>query len=203
MEKIQKNKNFILMCGGALLVVVLVGIISYSVGNSAKVSEMAISNTMNQIEEKSGELKTLDEKINSQKGIVSEIEEYKSTKEAKTSEIANLDNEIQDKNNTIASLDASISAKSSELDSLKNAIQRTGEEPKTLPAGEFTVGADLPEGRYQVSGSSNFVVYSSSGGLKVNTILGNSRVGSGDYVCTLSSGNTMRLSARTTFTPIK
>ena len=36
-----------------------------------------------------------------------------------------------------------------------------------MGAGEFVVGQDLESGRYLVTGSSNFIVYSASGSLKV------------------------------------
>lgn len=67
----------------------------------------------------------------------------------------------------------------------------------------FTIGKDIPVGRYRVSGSSNFFAYNTKGSLIVNTILGNGDFASGDYICDLKDGYTVENSAKTTFTPLQ
>lgn len=210
-----KERLFLL----ALLIgiLILLYIIAFVVGKNAKIDQHVldtitataiahdeqINDKKEQISGLENQISELENTLTEKQEIVNAVNEYQETKDAKAAEISDLDNQINDKSNTVVHLDSEISSKNAELDQLKNLIQRTGEEPKKLPAGQFTVGTDLPEGRYLVSGSSNFVVHSAGGKLKVNTILGNSSVGDGDYVCTLSLGDEMELHARTTFTPIK
>ncbi|MYL62130.1 hypothetical protein GLW07_02045 [Bacillus hwajinpoensis] len=69
---------------------------------------------------------------------------------------------------------------------------KKNEEPIKLTAGQYIVGSDIPEGRYQVTNigeGTNFFVYDPSGLPKVNTILGDSIVGTGDFVFFTSDGD--------------
>ena len=79
-----------------------------------------------------------------------------------------------------------------QIDSLKVDIIRIKGEPKQYSAGYYTVGKDITAGRYKIyDGSSNFVVHSATGDLRVNTILG-SNYGSDEYIYKFVTGDEVR-----------
>jgi len=85
-----------------------------------------------------------------------------------------------------------------EMQTLKSDIIRLKEEPKTYPAGHLTAGTDVPIGKYKIyEGNSNFVVYSSSGSLKVNIILGSDSFSVKEYIYTFCNGD--KIKANSTF----
>jgi len=199
-----KNNYVVLIVGLALII--LSCVISYSSGKNAQIDAYILQERANADQRLGDVKKQLDDaktELSSQQDVISELNEYKANKEAKNAEIEQLNASIQEKSNNITTLDNDIAAKSEELEKLKNAIVKTGEAPKVLGAGHYTVGSDIPAGRYVVTGDSNFVVYSASGRLKVNTILGGGRWGEESYTCQLDKGDTMELSSKDTFTPIK
>lgn len=110
--------------------------------------------------------------------------------------------EIDSLNNDIALLNDQIKSKQDELDSLTSEIKKKKGEPIKLLSGQYTVGTDLPEGRYRVSGTSTFSVWTSAGDLYISTIL-NPDYGDGDYVASLNSGMKMECGSPTTFTPVE
>ena len=127
--------------------------------------------------------------------------EKKADAEAKAAEKkAEKEAKIDELNGEIKSLDDQIKEKQDELAKLNSDVKKAKGKPINLSSGRYVVGTDLPEGRYRVSGTSNFVVYD-YGDLYINTILGSS--GFGDYVANLTSGMDMECSAPTTFTPIE
>ena len=72
-----------------------------------------------------------------------------------------------------------------------------------IPPGMYTVGKDIPAGRYKIhGGSSNFFVYSSSGSLEVNIILGG-RYGVEEYLYTFKSGDEVEARSSFKLTPIE
>ena len=206
-KEIKENKMSIIGVLFALMVLlcIIIPIYTYTQGVEKNISQSLINARLQadtEYQKISASIEEINNEFEEQKAIYDDYTAYKNAKAAKDAEIIQLDATIQEKNNSISSLDADISAKSAELDKLKNAIQRTEEEPKVLTAGHYTVGNDLPPGRYIVTGSSNFIVYSLWGDLKVNTILGG-QIGVESFTCELESGDTMQLSGKDTFTPIK
>lgn len=194
----------------ALLITVIVGIIvvlliitatiGFNVGETQgktqAVDEVAVRALTKIKEENDSELTETKQIIENNRETLKAIDDYNANKEQ-------FDKEISDKFTKLEQLNADVGAKQAELDLLTGEVTKAKSAPKTLSAGQFVVGTDLPVGRYNVSGSSNFIVYEANGRLKVNTILGNSGIGKGDYVCTLTSGDQMDLHGRTTFTPIQ
>lgn len=197
---------FVAIVLGGLLVGTLIG---YMSGKNAEIDSRVVNNLTEERTKRDEEINAKKEELTRLKGEVGSLRDEKSglesvilqAKDYKENKVAK-DGEIAEKTATIEQLDAQISQKQGELDTLTGNVVKAKSAPKVLSAGEFVGGTDIPAGRYNVSGSSNFVVWSSTGSLKVNTILGNSSVGSGDYVCTLSSGDRIKCSAKTTFTPI-
>lgn len=210
MENIKKKltaKRLIIIF---ILVTLVICVISYLFGKSSSFDNAVINEyaqiklkTDNDYQSRLIELDSIKKELESQKELLDEMNQYKNDKENKTSEIANLDTEISAKTFDLSSINAEISAKSNELEKLKTGIVLAKQEPKKLPAGEFTVGKDISAGRYSVSGKRNFIVHSSDGRLKVNTILGSGPYSNECYVCNLQDGDTIQASSACTLTPIE
>lgn len=196
----QSGKKKIILVIAVLVGGLLVGTLcGYFAGVNAKINAQLLAERQaqdEQINTKKEELSNLENEIKDKSGVISAAKEYETNK-------ATLDEEIAEKTSTVENLDSQISAKQSELDILTGNVVKAKSEPKVLPAGEYTVGVDIPAGRYSVSGSRNFFAWDKSGSLKVNTILGNSSIGVGDYVCSLGDGYRIECAAKTTFTPIQ
>ena len=120
-------------------------------------------------------------------GLEQDLKDASST----LSQASEIEAVLSEKQDAIGEKDAQIAAKESELEKLDGEVVKAKGNPLSMPSGDYTVGTDIPAGRYRASGSSNFVVYSRIGRLKVNTILGDSAVGDGDYVCTLETGDSV------------
>ncbi|RWS42195.1 hypothetical protein EKA14_17295 [Bacillus mycoides] len=203
---------------------VIVGlVISYSIGASgAKVAiekeKVTYDELKKQIDEKENELiytksevrKGIDEE---QKKLDAKKEEVKSTlalvdnKNQLTSEIDKLSKDVEAKKGEVGKLDGDIQAKNSELQKLTEGVKAKQEEPRMLGAGEYIVGKDIPAGRYKataVGRGSNFVVFDSkSGSATVNTILGNSSVGRGDYTFFAGSGDIIKTAEQVKLIPVE
>lgn len=205
---LKKYKNITVLIVGVILI-----IIAFFTGFNCKLNNAIIEGTAlknEKYEKLTLDIEKLEKELNQNKvtlseqaTLISEFEEYKKNKALKIDEIKELDNQITEKQNTVSSLDTDINAKQTELNFLKAEIQTAGEAPKVLGAGEYTVGLDIPPGRYVVTGKSNFVVHSSTGSLKVNTILGGGKWGQESYTCQLNDGDILKLSSKDTFTPVK
>ena len=182
--------------GIIVVLLILAATISFTAGKNIAFDNESLQDLLEIREKNDAELAETKQSIKSNRETLKAIDDYKANKEQ-------LDNEIADKSAKLEQLNTDVGLKQAELDSLTGEVTKAKSAPKTLSAGQFIVGTDLPAGRYNVSGSSNFIVYGATGRLKVNTILGSSIVGNGDYVCTLTDGDQMELGAKTTFTPIQ
>ena len=105
--------------------------------------------------------------------------------------------EIQTKQNEIKSEISSLENKkqtlNTEIQELNSEVVKIKGQPKTYPAGQLTAGTDIPVGKYKIyDGNSNFVVYSKSGELKVNIILGAENYGVNEYVYTFKEGDMVK-----------
>ncbi len=105
--------------------------------------------------------------------------------------------EIQTKQNEIKSEISSLENKkqtlNTEIQELNSEVVKIKGQPKTYPAGQLTAGTDIPVGKYKIyDGKSNFVVYSKSGELKVNIILGAENYGVNEYVYTFKEGDMVK-----------
>lgn len=111
--------------------------------------------------------------------------------------------ELDDAQSEIDDLKSQISSKQAELNALNGQIDQAKGTPIQLPAGDYKVGTDVPAGRYIISGSSNFITHGIDGYTKINTILGNSSVGRGDYHGNLDIGDSIENHAPATLTPVQ
>ena len=195
----QMTKELKIVIGISLVIIILVGAISYRAAYQSGINKNIsgyIYNLSTQYQETFNKLQNAKNELDKNESLLKDLENYKKNK-------TELDKNLNIKNEELKNLSSQVEQKQTELDKLNGDIIQAKGQPITLPAGQFVVGNDVPAGRYNVSGSSNFFVYSSSGRLKVNTILGNGYVGRGDYVCTLDTGDNIENHARTTFTPIQ
>lgn len=93
----------------------------------------------------------------------------------------------------VSSLENKKQSLNTEIQQLNGEVTKIKGEPKTYPAGQLTAGADVPIGRYKIyGGSSNFVVYSSSGSLEVNVILGSGAYNVNEYIYTFKTGDIIK-----------
>lgn len=108
--------------------------------------------------------------------------------------------QINDLNAKKSDLEGKTKDLQQKVDSLTQQFDQAKGQPIRLPAGTFTVGDQIPAGRYVISGTSNF---QTEGGMGINTILGNSIVGSGDYHGDLTDGMVINNAAPATLTPVQ
>ena len=132
-----------------------------------------------------------------------ELESINEELAGKQQYVSNLNAYIEKKDSydsDMASMQSALNAVSSQTEALKNAMKQTG-SPIKLPAGQFTVGKDIPSGRYSVTGDGNFYV---DGKNDVNTILSDKDDGLfvSKYICTLTDGDRVETNSATTFTPV-
>jgi predicted phage tail protein len=178
---------------------------------------------------------SLDKKIQDYEKKLKEIsEEYEEAKEVtanlddKKSELSDIESKLKDKKSVLdkeleegrkeiekqlKDVESELSSKKEELDNVKNELalskgelQKAEGEPKTLPAGTYVIGQDIPSGRYQATPSgrgSNFVVRDSFGKLKVNTILGSGNHREPSYTFFSEEGDVIETHSSVTLTPVK
>jgi hypothetical protein len=185
------------------LVILITSLISKNYWYNMRMDESAVTLLENDKMSVDSNYSSMQSKISK---VESELSSRQSEKEALDDYTKNkdsLDSELSASQQKLDDLNKKASDAQKELNSLNNSVQKAKGAPKLLGAGHYTVGKDIPEGRYSVSGSSNFTVYDSIGDLTVNTILGNSSIGVGSYTCDLSEGDTIQTESKTTFTPIQ
>ncbi len=113
----------------------------------------------------------------------------------KIKEIAKLETEKEELNTNISELTETKQSLDKQIEKLNEDVIKIKGQPKTYPAGHLTAGTDIPIGKYKIyDGSSNFVVYSSYGTLRVNIILGGN-YGVNEYVYTFSNGDKIEASS--------
>jgi len=151
------------------------------------------------VDKKNDEITYLNNDLTEAREVISDADD----KEAQS---VKLDSDIDNKKKELDGVKKEVGAKQAELDKITNGIAAKKEAPIVLPAGQYIVGKDVPAGRYKathVDRGSNFFVYDSSGSAIVNTILGNSAVGSGDYVFFTEEGHVIESRAQVKLIPVE
>lgn len=120
-----------------------------------------------------------------QKWILEDSEAQKEKEEI----LAKLEAEENKLNLNISGLQEKEKSLNEQIEKLNGEVAKAKGQPKTYPAGHLTAGTDIPVGKYKIyGGNSNFVVYSSTGSLEVNIILG-TRFGVEEYIYTFKTGD--------------
>ncbi|PFG15067.1 hypothetical protein [Bacillus sp. es.036] len=189
-----------------------------------------INETESKLESLSKKVKTSDDTITSEKDELETVQKEREAESSKlaalqkdkdelTKEIDTLSNNLKETKKELDSITSdldtnkkelnqvneTIKSKESILKDIENVITQKKEEPITLIAGQYVVGKDVPEGRYQVTNvgdGSNFFVMDSDGSTTVNTILGDG-VGDGDYVFYTFNGDLIETRAKVKLIPIE
>jgi peptidoglycan hydrolase CwlO-like protein len=120
-------------------------------------------------------------------------------------ELDSINSDLDTNKKELNQVNETIKSKKSTLEDIENVITQKKEEPITLIAGQYFVGKDVPEGRYQVTNvddGSNFFVMDSDGSTTVNTILGDG-IGDGDYVFYTFDGDLIETRAKVKLIPIE
>lgn len=175
----------------ALVLVTVSSISAHSIGlNKATVllkdKKVTADEIDGEIKELQNELEDIEEKVEA----MEEEESYKqadldglqiryeevtgmiSQKEDIQKEVDALVNQVEEKNGALKKISGEIANKQSELDRLNKGILAKKKEPRTLVAGVFQAGKDIPPGRYKVEPVNGFGNYFVNEGSKVNIILG-------------------------------
>ncbi|PKR76829.1 hypothetical protein CEY16_13515 [Halalkalibacillus sediminis] len=121
-------------------------------------------------------------------------------------EIEELDGHLTGRKDELETINNEISDKEKELEKLQGVISETGEQPIELIAGLYTVGSDVPAGRYRatnVGRGTNFFVYDSSGYPKVNQILGDGTYADGDFIFNANDGDTIETLGHIKLIPVE
>ncbi len=114
----------------------------------------------------------------------------------KEENLKELQNKEEKLNSNISSLESKKDELNAQIEKLNGDVIKLKGEPKTYPAGHLTAGTDIPTGKYKIyGGSSNFVVYSSTGSLKVNIILGSGSYKVSEYIYTFKNGEKIEASS--------
>jgi predicted RNase H-like nuclease (RuvC/YqgF family) len=163
-----------------------------SIQNEISAVEEQLETETQKLEEAEVKAEEVKKLIDEKDTISDDIEKLKKERENAKKEMGELEDDVKAKKDEVSKLDDTIKAKKKEIDQLEETIVKKNEEPIKLTAGQYIVGSDIPEGRYQVTNigeGTNFFVYDSSGLPTVNTILGDSIVGTGDFVFFTSDGD--------------
>lgn len=173
--------------------------------------EKELAATEVEIEKKQEENTSLDDEKNSISADISKHQaefdegmEVSKNKDKILKEISSHEKDLEIKKKDLEGLEGNIASKQEELETVNQLIKEKGEEPIQLSAGTFTIGSDVPAGRYKampVGRGSNFVVYDSAGRLDVNTILGS--YGEPEYIFFAEDGGTIESASTAKLVPVE
>lgn len=198
MEKLIKKWWFWTIIGLAVLLVILTIMYVASIANW-------------NLEEKEYEssISSLKDENNKVQIIVKELSE-KVTDLQKEEEKNRIEKEIEDLEVNKKKIEQDIKTKEKEKTSIEQELKKLESEvitvkgkAKTYPAGYLVAGEDFEIGRYKIyGGSSNFVVYSEYGDLRVNIILGGS-YGVKEYIYTFRDGDEIKANSSFKLQPVE
>ncbi|RFU68404.1 hypothetical protein [Bacillus sp. V59.32b] len=202
--KMKRN----LYLAGASFILFLIGI---AMTPEAKVETQTASSEVSQeeadqlnedIEAKETELSEIETKVKDNQEAYDAAMAIVNDKENAEKELTDLNSAVDSKKGEITDLNNDIKAKEKELALLTGKVQQKKEAPKSLSAGKFTVGTDIPAGRYKVTsngGSGNFFI---NEGMDANVIIGGG-FGLKEYITHLNDGDAIDINFPAKFTPIE
>lgn len=130
--------------------------------------------------------------------------EYSEAEKLAEIEVAKRESEIKDLDKKKSDLEDQVEGLESQIVKLKADVITVAGSPKTYPAGYLTAGTDFEVGRYKIyGGSSNFIVYSSDGRLRVNIILGSRAHTVSEYIYTFSRGDDVQANSSFRMVPVE
>ncbi|MEY2196886.1 hypothetical protein AB7942_29875 [Neobacillus sp. BF23-41] len=156
------------------------------------------------VKEIQAKIKTVNNDYAARKTEFDEAKKIADSIKGATGQLDTLSSNIESKKKEIGSLDKDIEAKKDELASIEGTIKVKKDAPKSLSAGTYTIGKDIPAGRYKatpVGGGSNLVTFDLEGIPDVNTILGSS--GEPSYTFEAIDGYKLQTESAVKLTPIE
>ncbi|GAA0491453.1 hypothetical protein GCM10008986_16970 [Salinibacillus aidingensis] len=204
---------------GAFLLIVISSSFFYLQGKSvsvAKVDEKMVTydELVEEIDIKQSKLNaietTIDEKTKERDQISDELEDNQE-KYDRLNKIAKNEEEIQtkieEKKDELTQLKADIVSNKNKLQELQGGVEEAKGEPIKLGAGHYTVGDDLPPGRYKIEptqGSGNVFIDGWDGSSKLSETLGpNPDYHIPSYVFNAEVDDTMEINVPVKFTPVE
>lgn len=181
--------------------------------STAKVNEEALNynQLLAEVEKQQKELEAVNSDIESAKENLQVINDDLDKNQSRFDRLKDLasnetkiKSEITAAETTLDGLKSNIDEAKDTLGGLEGKIVKAKGKPTEVGAGHFVFGSDIKPGRYEVTPvgrGTNFVVYSSSGSLAVNTILGSNGVPS--YVFEAGDGYTLENEGRVKLTPVE
>lgn len=180
--------------------------------NSKKVDAVALEKEVEKSKEKIDELEaailTLENKKETAEAEAAEMKDEAdvvyaliNSKDEMEAQLSEVSGKVKKEEQNLKDMTSKVKEKKGELDSLSGAVKQAKGKPKTFQAGYYTVGQDLPEGRYKatpIGEGSNFIV---NEGMTVNTILG--KHGEASYTFSVSEGDVIQTEAAVKLTPLE
>ena len=186
-----------------LFFVVLCLVVALFLPGCSGISKEDHAKALEQVEVLEGELQSLKTEHSKLKEQTKDWVQYDETQKAAAVEVAKRETDIKNLDKKKADLTKEIASLQGQVDKLKQDIIKATGSTKSYPAGELYAGVDFPVGRYRIhGGSSNFVVYSASGYLRVNIILGSS-YGVSEYIYRFEQGDKIEARSSYKMTPIQ
>jgi exonuclease VII large subunit len=155
---------------------------------------------------------TLEKQINQLKTELNDLKEKNkeafdivANKDKAKTELDKLQKELASTKSQLDNANSQLADKQKELAVLSGQIQEAKSAPKTLQAGFYVVGSDIPAGRYKatpIGSGSNFIVYDGEMPV-VNTILGNDGLGVPSYTFDCKDGEKIQTEAPVQLTPLQ
>ena len=172
--------------------------------SSIKSKEKELASKEDEISAAKKNLEDINNQYTEKKDEINAAMEFIENKNKAEEDLKKLQSDIATKKEESKNWDSKIEGKKNELASIQGQIKEKKEAPKVLPAGKFTVGKDIPKGRYKVvpnGGSGNFFV---NGGASVNIILGRGDdLFLSEYVFYANEGDEIDMNLSVKFIPVE
>lgn len=172
-----------------------------------KVTRDGLAKDIGDLKSKKSELKSelsaLKDDYDAAEELVSQKDDLKTQLDTLNKQIDVAQADLKNAKSELKSTQSKVDDKKKDLASLTGQVQKAKSAPKTLAAGRYEVGKDIPEGRYKatpVGEGSNFVTFDGEGVPDVNTILGVN--GEASYTFMVYDGYTVQTEATVKLTPI-
>lgn len=188
-KEYNHNKIFIALKKNSLIIESSLTILVFTLIIAIVVTNKNYKNTYNEIKTK---YEDTEKKLNNSSVSLEKAQ-------SKISEL-NQDEKQKEINAHIKTLETTQAQLENKKQELENQVKQLNEdvvklkgEPKMYPAGQLKAGTDIPIGKYKIyDGNSNFTVYSSSGNLEVNIILGKGSYSVSEYIYTFKTGDKIK-----------
>lgn len=195
---------------GMVVAVLVIFFIGAGVGNSgAKVElndkKMNATQLDKKIDSLKDELKKQKDELAKQKDKNKDVFAMIDKKDEIKKELDDTQTKLSDAKKTLNDTQSQVDGKKKELARLTGEVIQAKSQPKILNAGMYTVGKDIPEGRYKVVPAGedcNFFVFNEEGEAIVNTILGGGEFES-SYTFETSNGNKIQTESTVKLIPVE